>query len=305
MEENTRLKGFYQPIDLADRVQNDYVKGLVPGTSTGLAALDMNYRVKKGQWTVVTGIPGHGKSTFIDNVMVRMAKQSGWKFLVCSPENQPVERHLENLIEIASGRAFGGNRTHFPLSPEDLIEEMAFTQDHFGFICPDETDFNIDYILAFAEAIYKDWHFDAILLDPYNELEHKRPGGMSETEYISQILTLFRRFCRRLNVHGWMVAHPTKMKEINQTLVEGEATQRKLYAMPSLYDIAGSANWRNKADMGIVVYRDFRQEPEKTIISVQKCRFRESGKIGEVELDFETQNNRFYTTWGERWDPIS
>jgi twinkle protein len=76
-EKLTRLKGVYEPIHLADRVQNDYVHGLVPGTSTGLHALDLNYSVKRRQWTVVTGIPGHGKSTFIDNVMVRMARQSG------------------------------------------------------------------------------------------------------------------------------------------------------------------------------------------------------------------------------------
>lgn len=300
-----RLKGQYRGIDLADKVQRDYVYGVEPGESTGMPALDPYYLVKRGQWTVVTGMPGHGKSTFVDNVMVSLAKRSGWRFLVCSPENQPLERHFENLLEIGSGRAFANDRLRNTMSPEELVSESIFVDKHFQFIAPDETEFHIEYILSMAEVIHQDWPFDGFLLDPYNELEHKRPPGMSETDYISRILILFRRFCRRVNVHGWLVAHPTKMKEINPSLGEGDVVQRKIYAMPSLYDIAGSANWRNKADMGIVVYRDFRQEPEKSIVSIQKVRFMECGRLGEATFEFNRVNKRFYTTWEEQWEPIS
>jgi twinkle protein len=293
----TRVKGVYKPKDFADRIQTDFQQGIARGDSCGWESLNETYLVKRGHWTVLTGIPNHGKSTWLDNVMVNMAKQSNWKFLVCSPENQPIERHIESLIEIHAGKRFANESQEFYaercITPREIAESLAFINDHFCFIYPDETDFNIDYILELAKAVKETFDFDGFVVDPYNELEHKRPAGWTETEYISAILTKFRRFQRAQNSHGWLVAHPTKLKEIIQTVTEKEVTKGKIYAMPSLYDIAGAAHWRNKADMGVVVYRDFTRTPEKTIISVQKVRFRESGKMGQVEFYYDAICNRF------------
>jgi twinkle protein len=34
-----------------------------------------------------------------------------------------------------------------------------------------------------------------LVIDPYNEIEHKRPSNMTETEYVSQLLGSPNRFC--------------------------------------------------------------------------------------------------------------
>lgn len=45
-------------------------------------------------------------------------------------------------------------------------------------------------------------------------------------------------------MHVWLVAHPKQLQQW-----KGDA--------PTLYDIAGSAHFINKADVGLVVHRDF------------------------------------------------
>ena len=35
-----------------------------------------------------------------------------------------------------------------------------------------------------------------LVIDPYNELDHQRPSYMSETEYVSQMLTKIKRFAQ-------------------------------------------------------------------------------------------------------------
>lgn len=300
----TRLKGVYRAIDFADDVQNDWAKGITPGMSAGWYSLDFHYLVKLRQWTVVTGIPGHGKSTWLDNVMVNLSKLHGWKHLVCSPENQPIQRHVESLIEIYAGKKFTRPELEtFPeraITPQELAEAYEFINSHFQFIAPDETDFNIDYILALAKELKETmFNFQGFVLDPYNELEHHRPPQMSETEYISSVLSKWRRFARGNDTHNWLVAHPTKLRELSQMQTEEEAKKLKIYAMPSLYDIAGSANWRNKADMGVVVYRNINQKPETTTVSVQKVRFRECGSIGQAEFFYDFLCNRFVEREGE------
>ena len=54
------------------------------GESTGIDSVDKLFTIAPGQLSVVTGIPGSGKSEFIDQLMINLARNSGWKFAVAS-----------------------------------------------------------------------------------------------------------------------------------------------------------------------------------------------------------------------------
>ena len=86
-----------------------------------------------------------------------------------------------------------------------------------------------------------------LLVDPYNELDHQRPSHMSETEYVSQMLTKVKRFAQHHDVHVWFVAHPRQLRDW-----KGQP--------PTMYDISGSAHFINKADNGLVIHRN--RDPE-------------------------------------------
>jgi twinkle protein len=61
--------------------------------------------------------------------------------------------------------------------------------------------------------------------------------------------------------------------------------------IPNLYDINGSANFFNKTDFGITVYRDFF---EKIIsVHVQKVKFKHLGEIGSVNYVYNQDSGRF------------
>jgi twinkle protein len=81
-----------------------------------------------------------------------------------------------------------------------------------------------------------------LLIDPYNELDSRRPRDTPETDYIREMLSKVRRFARDTDCHVWFVAHPRQQK-----VLSGQA--------PGLYDISGSAHWFNKTDNGVVVHR--------------------------------------------------
>lgn len=91
---------------------------------------------------------------------------------------------------------------------------------------------------------------------------------------------------KAFRVHVCVIAHPTK------SVKDGDGN----YKMPTLYDIAGSANWYNKADLGVIVHKDtleYRDDPY-TLIKVQKSRYHEViGTPGEVFMDFSKDARRF------------
>ena len=89
-------------------------------------------------------------------------------------------------------------------------------------------------------------------------------------------------FIRYDGVHVWFVAHPAKMY----------AEPGKSLKAPGLYDISGSANWANKADIGLTVHRPDPKTHE-TEIHVRKVRFKHVGKIGSLMMIWEKASGRY------------
>jgi twinkle protein len=65
------------------------------------------------------------------------------------------------------------------------------------------------------------------------------------------------------------------------------------YPVPTLYDISGSANWRNKADNGIVIWRDFSNAQTPVEVHSQKIRFRQIGKLGVAKLAYQAATQTY------------
>jgi len=117
-----------------------------------------------------------------------------------------------------------------------------------------------------------------LVIDPYNEIEHRRPREMSETEYVSQSLGKVKRFAQSHGVAVWFIAHPLKMHRDSNGKVP----------IPTLYDISGSANWSNKADVGITVSRpSFAHGNTDVEIHIRKVRHKAVGRVGQVTLRYD------------------
>ena len=279
------ISGLFTATDFIDRVENIYDNGIERGDKTGWTGIDNFYSVRYGELTVVTGIPGSGKSNWLDCLMLNLIDSGNWKFGVYSPENWPIERHIQTLAEKVSGQPFAQDFRGFPRMDKPLIKDITkYLDDNIFFIQPpDDEDPTIDKIMELAKiALYRNG-INALLIDPWNEVDHDF-GKMTETQYISKELGKLRRFGRLNGIHIFVVAHPQKMQKNSQ----GK------YGAPSMYDISGGAHWRNKADNGICVHRSYDEESKfNTEIFIQKIRFRDIGKIGKYKLRFEPATGRY------------
>jgi twinkle protein len=276
------VEGIFEVKDLDQAIDDLYDNGLQGGESTGWRNIDEFYTVKTGEWSVVTGIPSHGKSTWVDALLVNLAESKGWNFAVFSPENQPLQRHVASIIQKYSRLPFGSG-VNSRITREELGRGKEWVGKHFVFLLPPENELTIDGVLSKAKVAVTRYGIKGLVIDPWNELDHSRPGGMTEPEYISAELSKIRRFARKYQVHVWVIAHPTKLQK----------NEKGNYPVPTPYDIAGAAHWRNKADNAICVWRDVMDESSDVQIHVQKCRFREVGKVGLAELTYDVLSGRY------------
>lgn len=275
------VEGIYEVDDLRAAVHDLYDRGLPGGVAPESTLLAQKYRPAAGQWTIVTGIPSHGKSTFVDWLIGGLARKHGWQFAVCSPENQPLQRHIASIAALWQGKPFGTG-PHQRMTKAEVDEALDALQEHFTFLLPPE-DFSIDSVLSLARTAVYRRGIRGLVIDPWNEIEHSRPSGQREDEHISEVLTKIRRFARKYGVHVWLIAHPrTLTKNVDGT-----------YPVPTLYDISGGSQFRNKADMGLSIWRDVTEKSAPTQVHVLKVRFEECGELGLVELYFDGVTRRF------------
>lgn len=278
------VRGIFEIDDIEEKFDELYFKGLKRGAQTGFPTLNEHYTVVPGQWTVVTGIPGHGKSNFLDALLVNLAKYENWNFAIFSPENQPLERHYANIMEKYWGAPFDVDKRG-RITEDQKEEGKIWLKKHFSVILPHEEDsWSIDGVLSLAKVLVFRKGIKGLVIDPWNELDHSRPNNQTETEYISSVLTKIRQFARNYHVHVWLVAHPAKLYKDK----DGK------YPVPTPYDISGSAHYRNKADNAITVWRNVGHDDQAvTDIHVQKIRFKEVGRVGLVSLRYEPISGMF------------
>ena len=282
------IRSLYETVDYADQTYALYHGQIDRGESTGWMEMDKFMKIRPGELSIVTGYPSSGKSEFIDALSLNMARNLGWTFALCSFEN-PAPEHIGKLAQKYLGLPFHEGPTQ-RMSEQDLESAIAWINDHFYFIRSDDESPTLDWLLETAQAAVMRYGIRGLVIDPYNEMNHQRPVGMSETEYVSQMLGKVKRFAQNAGVHVWFIAHPAKpLPNLDK---DGDV----YYAIPSLYSISGSAHWVNKADVGVVVYRVWRKDGSETNeveIHVKKVRFRVSGKPGVQKMTYNPASGRY------------
>jgi len=262
--------------------------GLRRGDVTNiLSEFDKLVSFVPGQLMALTGIPNHGKSPFALLVMASLSLHSGWKWGIYSPEHKPLSIFLVKICELLLGkRARAGYGFH--KNEKDLAK--SFIKEHFIFIEPEDDNYTLDSILEKAKRLVTRKGIRGLLIDPWNKLEHNMGKGDNETMYISKELDKVIKFNQRNSVFSIIIAHPTKIrKNLKSTLFE----------VPNLYDIAGSANWFNKVDIGVCFYRNFQTGLSE--IYVQKMKYEHLGSQGMCSVRYNVNSSRFCNEKGD-WD---
>lgn len=257
--------GYYS---LADVPQRGSIENICQGT--GWYELDDIWKLYPGQFVVVTGIAGHGKSTFLLNVICNMAKANGTKSFLYVPEN---EGHIVEKLSMIWGDADGWEL----FSNTQCFVQTAELNDY------DQAPRTLDWILNKAVVAIEEDGVKVVMIDPWNEIERAKPKDMMMTDYIGMCLMWIKQFCRLYNVTFIMVAHPTKAG-----VSEGKT--------PTLADIEGSMNWYNKCDNGLIVVR----EPVANSCKVISAKVREigAGKRGACFFQVDPNTGRFIPEYG-------
>lgn len=270
-----RVEGVFTVSDFEESLDALFEEGMKPGVTIGHENFDRFCSFETKRLCIVTGIPGSGKSEFIDEIAERLNMRYNWRWAYFSPENAPLAYHASKLIEKFTGRKFSKDTLMYG----QYRQAKEHLEKDFFFISPPD-NFRLDNILEKAKYLVRRKGIKALVIDPYNRLESQQ-GGKSETQYISETLDRLTNFAQMNDVLVILMAHPTKQPRNKNGVIEA----------PTLYDISGSANFFNKADFGIVVHRN--REENRVEVHVQKVKFRHLGSVGMCHFKYNVNNGRY------------
>lgn len=263
------VQGLYTLDDFPER-------GEIRSFQIGVHPIDELIRVVPGTLTVVTGYANMGKSTLLNAII---GHQLRFHFPVCvasfETDVKPILRDGLRMSILNCGKSELSGHPKLAAADALLKERLTIISQTVD----EGMEMDLDEFLRLAGIAVRRHGAKMVVLDPWNEIEHKMRNGEPETQYIGRAIRAIKHFARTHDVAFWIIAHPAKP-------VPG------VKSIPGLYDISGSAHWANKADYGLTYHRPKFDENRAKII-VNKVRMGMPGRRGEAEVTFDFRTSTF------------
>lgn len=250
-----------------------------PALDVGIPELQNHFKLRAGDFSVVTGIPSHGKSTFVNHIAFNMAKIHGWHVTFASFEQPPQTEHRRAL------RTLHCAKWETLMTDAEKEKSDAWICRNISFIVPNDERkewADMDWLMDLMAAAVVRKNAKLLVIDPWNEMDHiYDQKEKSSTQYIGESIKALKRFAKRFQVHVMVVAHPAKMKR----------DKEGAYPVPTAYDISDSAHWYNKPEQVVVIHR---MEEKLSLIRIAKSRYhRILGTPADVELQYNSFNGKY------------
>ena len=239
--------------------------------TVGWTGLDAHMRLRAPELFVLVGNAGSGKSQFALNIGANLARVHGLKGAILQFEDNP-ERSRKDLL------------TYAQTWSSQIADPAKWVDRMFRTIAPAEvTGKEVNYQLKWlhntivnAARVHScKW----VIVDPWNEIEHNW-NGSNEAAYTNQALAQLKSVSRLLQIILIVVTHPGKA---------GAAKAENPSEM-TLYDVAGSSAWKNKADHGVILIRPS-DSSNDVIVKIDKVKDHERmGVPGIVKMRFNERH---------------
>jgi twinkle protein len=243
--------------------------------TSGWKSLDDHLRLQFPELMVVTGSPNSGKSTWTLNYVCNLARIHGVKSAILQFEDD-VERNRSELEQyVYAWSRTGNDQIH---NPDTWIDQM------FRTISPAEEADVYDIAWLKSSIIEAATRHDCkvILIDPFNEIEHLWSAHETEAQYTNNCLRDLKKLARQLQIAIIIVTHPAKSSGTNKPIDDW-----------TLYDVAGAAAWNNKADHGVIIWRENTKAMETYVKVCKSKNFKTMGVPGTVIMQYVPNNGQF------------
>lgn len=274
--------------NLFDRIKKVIKEGNRVGNEISLSNFADVFRFKGTGILTITGIPSHGKSEFVDQLILDLARLYGEETIVAGFEQSP-EEHIIKLMRKLIGTNITCPSFYKSKANESIIKAaQSFITSKIRHVDIIKVGGDVDKILKVAKAFIEESRKAGgdpkyLVLDPFNMLSIKsKSNGHEKIEEILRKLTLFSHENEIMII---LVAHPFKMKKDEKT---------GLFEVPDFYSVKGSSAFYEMSYHGLVVHRRSGISSTEVLVRVLKVKQNNLGRAGaDVYFNYEIGSGRY------------
>jgi twinkle protein len=195
---------------------------------------------------------------------------------------------FNDIIEMYIGKSTDPYYKDNQMSISEYEEAMDFVQKHFFVIYP-RKDFQLSTLFERAKHLVKTKGINALIIDPYNTVQHKMRNGEREDLYISRFMSELKMFALDYSISVHLVAH--------QVTPQKDDSGR--YYKPDVNRVKGGGTFADKADNVMFIWRPDRGlDFSSTNVTFGSQKIKKQKLVGrpqEIEnIDFEVREQRYY-----------
>lgn len=266
------------------------------GVQTGIKPLDNELlKIFYGTLTVLSGRPGSGKTSIIDQAIARTIDVGNPVFLFSKEMPERMSANWFNTI--IAGRRNIVEKTsregkQYYVVPQKIQKKMQSFYKSKLFIYRDDEPNDVDSVLKSAEECVRKFGCKLIVLDNLMMIDLNCSESDKNTAQTNLINSLIK-FAAKFNVAVVLIAHPRKTQDTNSDI--------------EMYDISGTSNIINLAMRSIGLRRVSKKEKNDpkskwgkydVVLTVIKDRL--LGKADfQMGLWYDIVSRRFYTDYEE------
>jgi len=299
-------KIYYRANEFRDGVVKAKTVAFERGMPVGFHTLHENISFKLGYTTYLYSFPGVGKTTFVNDILLNLAKTKGLKTAIYSPESGTKESIVASLIQTYLGKKMYGSNKSI-VSVEEYMEAIDFIDGHFVIFEPNLSSkeanrFSFKEIFNTVHKAQSDygWKIDMLIIDPFNFVQRdKEDDRLQMADYALQSLMFVTDASRKMNMHTVIVTHLQQ-----DELITDKDTGTEYSPKPHPSKIAGGqAFWRTafmsiglwKCPYGVTEKATGMPYPKDAIdVMVQKAKPFGAGAISVTRMLFDDSKQRYY-----------
>jgi twinkle protein len=273
------------------------------GVTTGLKPLDKELiKIFHGTLTILSGRPGSGKTSLIDQTIANTIDDGHPVFLFSKEMPERMSTNWFNFI-LAGRRNLVEKETNGERYHVVSMESKRRIKDYYAkklYIYKDTEANSIEEVMKSMEGCVRKYGVKLLVLDNLMMLDldcAETEKNTAQTKLVNDLI----KFASKFNVSVVLIAHPRKTTDMRSDI--------------EMYDIAGSSNIINLAMRSIGLRRVSKKEQEdeknpfrkyNVVLTIMKDRLLGKADV-QMGLYYDVKSRRFFTDYNEfdhiyKWD---
>lgn len=274
------------------------------GVTTGIKPLDKELiKIFHGTLTILSGRPGSGKTSLIDQTIANTIDDGNPVFLFSKEMPERMSTNWFNYIlagrrNLTEKTTLDGEKYHVV-----SMEAKRKIKEHYNnklYIYKDTESNAIEDVMNSMEECVRKYGVKLLVLDNLMMLDldcNEAEKNTAQTRLVNDLI----KFASKFNVAVVLIAHPRKTQDMKSDI--------------EMYDIAGSSNIINLAMRSIGLRRVSKKEQEddknpfrnyNVVLTIMKDRLLGKADV-QMGLYYDVKSRRFFTNYEEfdhvyKWD---